>query len=421
MDRMSRRRLLGGFAGAAAGLALARCGGDDDSTTPSATATSTPAANGTAGGGTTPATPSPAPGEPSPTATPGAPTPAGPTIEEMAGGILVLGFRGPKLDTANPIVADIRDRHVGGVVLFSYDVPSDSPVRNVASPAQLAALCADLRAVAPGQPLLIAIDEEGGVVDRLGTAHGFPATQSAEALGRGPVEGTRTASQAIAATLRDAGINLNFAPVVDVNTNPENPIIGALGRSFSSDPDLVAAHARAFIDGQQERGIITALKHFPGHGSSTGDSHAGLVDVTGTWANLELDPYRTLFAQGYQDLVMVAHVFNAQIDDTYPASLSAATIGGLLRGQLGFEGVVVSDDMGMGAITQEYGQEEAIRLALLAGNDLLVFGNNLEVFEPELGARVTESIASLVRRGDVPEARLREAYGRVQARRAGAR
>lgn len=415
MDRMSRRRLLGGFAGAIAGLAAARCGGgNDDETTPSPT----PSATGTAGGGASPTSPATIPGTPPTTATPSPTTPPeGPSIEEMAGGILMLGFRGTELDDANPIVADIRERHVGGVVLFSYDVPSDSPVRNVTSPAQLAALCADLRALSPA-PLFISIDEEGGVVDRLGTAHGFPATQSPETLGKGAVEGTLAASRAIAATLRDAGINVNFAPVVDVNTNPENPIIGALGRSFSGDPDVVAAHARAFIDGQQERGIIAALKHFPGHGSSTGDSHAGLVDVTDTWADLELDPYRALFAQGYSDLVMVAHVFNAQIDGTYPASLSEATIGGLLRGQLGFGGVVVSDDMGMGAITQEYGQEDAIRLALNAGNDLLVFGNNLDVFEPALGARVTESIVSLVRRGDVPEARLREAYGRVQALRA---
>jgi beta-N-acetylhexosaminidase len=377
---------------------LGACGGSDDSDdegTPTATATSSP--------------PTPTQAAASPTAAPTQP----PSVEEMIGQMLMLGFRGTEL-TANPIVADIRDRHAGGVVLFSRDVPTGG-TRNIESPAQVAALTSALQETSGGR-LLIAVDQEGGQVARLGPEHGFPATRSAEELGRIDDLGvTSAAAGRVADTLVAAGFNLNLAPVVDLNTNPANPIIGAIGRSFGADPALVTRHAEAFIDAHHERGPLTALKHFPGHGSSRADSHLGVVDVTETWDPVELEPFRALLAAGKADMVMVAHLFNANLDATYPASLSAETIDGLLRRDLGFEGVVISDDMQMGAITQEYGFEEAIRLAVLAGNDILVLGNNLDTFDPEVGARAFGVVRGLVDAGNVSSERIGESYGRIMA------
>lgn len=379
---------------------LASCGGSDDSR-PTPTPTTPP--------GTQPASPTAA-STPSPT-----PTQAGPTLEEMVGQMLMLGFRGTELSSDNPILADLRDRNLGGVVLFSQDVPSGGGLRNIESPRQLADLTAALQEAAT-TPLLVAVDEEGGKVARLGPDHGFPATRSAAELGRiDDVALTRTAAAEIASTLTAAGINLNLAPVVDLNTNPENPIIGALDRSFGASPDLVTRHAEAFIDSHHDRGLLTALKHFPGHGSSRADSHLGFVDVTDTWNRVELEPFRAIIAAGKADLVMVAHLFNRTLNPDYPASLSEATIGGLLRGQLGFQGIVISDDMEMGAITQNYGFEDALRLAINAGNDILVFGNNLTSFDPELGRRAFDTILRLVRSGDISPDRITEAHARLTA------
>ncbi len=343
----------------------------------------------------------------------------GPTLAEMVGGILLLGFRGTTLTSGNPIVADIRDRHLGGIILFSFDVAANSPVRNIQSPAQVAQLTADLQLAAGGRKLLIATDQEGGLVARLGPDHGFPATPSHAALGAiGDANRTRTVAAGMGATLAAAGINWDLAPVFDVNVNLDNPVIGGIDRSFSADPGMVSAQALAFIDGLHSAGILTSAKHFPGHGSSLDDSHAGFADVTNTWSASELRPYQDLIPTGKVDSVLVAHVFNANLDTDYPASLSAKVIEGMLRGDLGYEGVVVSDDMQMGAITQEYGFRDALRLALLAGNDVLTLGNNLIEFQPDLGALAHSTVMDLVRAGDVPESRIREAYLRVEALRA---
>ena len=185
----------------------------------------------------------------------------------------------------------------------------------------------------------------------------------------------------MAKTLAAAGINHNLAPVVDINSNPANPVIGALGRSFSADPAVVIAQARAFIEAHHAHDVTTTLKHFPGHGSSQADSHLGLVDVSATWQRDELEPYRVLIGEGIVDTVMTAHVFNTQLDPTYPATLSKATITGILRDELGFDGVVITDDMNMQAITSQYGFEQAAVLAVQAGADLLAYGNNL-VYDP---------------------------------------
>ncbi|MHB1290204.1 glycoside hydrolase family 3 protein, partial [Georgenia sp.] len=246
--------------------------------------------------------------------------------------------------------------------------------------------------------------------------HGFPATRSAAELGAaGDPAATREAAYQLARTLTPAGINFNLAPVVDVDVNPTNPIIGALGRAFSADPEVVAEQAAAYVLGHRDAGVLTSLKHFPGHGSSSADSHLGFVDVTDTWSEAELVPYRRLIGAGLVDTVMAAHVFNATLDAKLPASLSRATITGLLREELGFDGVVLTDDLQMRAITDGWPLAEAVRLAVDAGADILTFSNNIDVFTPDLGRRVYEALLDLVTAGDVSEERIARSYERIIA------
>ncbi len=352
---------------------------------------------------------------PSPTPVGGPPSVASPTpppLRAIIAQMLVVGFRGLTAQEAD-VAPYIRDWGLGGVVLFDYDVPLGVPVRNIQGPAQVRALTAGLKALSP-VPLIVCCDQEGGRVARLNERHGFPPTLSAQALGeRNDLAYTRQQAGAMAATLAEAGINLNLAPVVDVNLNPQNPIIGQLGRSFSADPQVVAAHALEFIRAHREWGVLCTLKHFPGHGSSRGDTHLGFVDVTDTWSPVELEPYRRIIAAGEADVIMTAHVFNARLDPEHPATLSQKTIDGLLRGELGFQGVVMSDDLQMGAIRQRYSYEKAVELCILAGVDLLAIANN-SIYEPDIVPRTIDLVERLVREGRVPEARIRESYARIQ-------
>lgn len=397
---MSRRGLLAAALGGGAAL-LAACAAE-------VVRTASPSPSG-----------SPAAASPSPSAPSTQPTPAEIALAAKVGQMLLVGFRGTTAETATQALDDIRNRSLGGVVLFSTDQPSGEPVRNIVSPTQLAELTAALQAAAgeseAALPLIVAVDEEGGRVARLDPAHGFPATESAAALGlRNDPAYTRAAGRRIATTLREVGINVNLAPVVDLDINPDNPIIGALDRSFGVDPGLVTSQARAFIRGHREVGVLTTLKHFPGHGSSTADSHLGVVDVTDTWSPVELEPYRRLIPAGLADSILTAHVFNAQLDPVNPATLSSATIDGLLRGELGYEGVVMSDDMQMGAIRKAYGYEDAVRLALLAGVDILTIANQ-QVFEANIVERTIEIVLGLVADGRLSEARIDESWRRIRA------
>lgn len=367
-----------------------------------------------------------APSQPPATATPlpiPSPTPVPPTapaVEAPAsslaakiGQLLMVGFRGLAVDAQHPIVRDIREHNLGSVVLFDYDVLEARYERNISSPAQVKELVAALQSFADG-PLLVAIDQEGGIINRLHERYGFPPTLSHQKLGElNDLAATRQQAGAMAHTLAGLGINLNLAPVVDLNTNPANPIIAAYQRSFGADPQQVAAQARAFIEAHHAQGVLCTLKHFPGHGSSTADSHQGFVDVTQTWSRQELAPYQVLIAAGLADAVMTAHVFNANLDPDYPATLSQPTITGILRGELHYDGVVISDDMQMEAIRAHYGFESAIQKTLEAGVDLIAIGNNL-VYEEEIVAHTVGVITQLVASGAISEERIDASYRRIQ-------
>jgi beta-N-acetylhexosaminidase len=337
------------------------------------------------------------------------------TLEQKVGQLLLVGFRGTQVAGNQEILQALSRAHVGSVIYFDYDATSRTRGRNIQSPTQLRALSTDLQTLNSrynSVPLFISVDEEGGLVSRLHPRYGFLAKRKPSDLTDLSLRVARREMAALAQELQAMGINLNFAPVTDVNVNPQNPVIGRLGRSFSSDANRVAEMAGEFIQAQNHHDVISVLKHFPGHGSSDSDSHLGVVDVSNSWIDEELIPYRTLIAQGHAQMIMTAHIYQRQLDPEYPATLSQSILQGVLRDQLGFQGVIISDDMNMGAITDQFGFDEAIVLALRAGVDILLLGNNL-LYDPGLALKAHQAIMKALERGDVSEARIDQSVERI--------
>jgi len=298
------------------------------------------------------------------------------------------------------------------VILFDRDQAAGAE-RNVRSPEQVAALVNGLRALAPNRRLLVAADQEGGRVLRLSPKYGFPpAVSEAEIAATGSDAAIGDWAARLAGTLASMGIDLNLAPVVDLDVNPKSPAIGALDRSLSADPDVVVRLATIEIDAHRAAGVRTTLKHFPGIGSSTTNTDFGVADVTKTWTRRELEPFRSIVASGIADAVMAGHLVNRNLDADHPASLSKAIVGDLLRDELGWEGVVITDDLQAAAITTAFGADEAIALALEAGNDLLLFANQ-QRYDPDIATHAIATIERLVRSGRISEDRLVASAARV--------
>jgi beta-N-acetylhexosaminidase len=340
----------------------------------------------------------------------GAPVP----IEAMIGQMIMVGFVGTERHDPWPekLAGQIAAGQVGGVLFLKRNVTDRDSVR---------ALNAAFLAAGGAAPVLLAVDQEGGIVQRLTAAAGFVERPSARDVARSQSAAEATETYAgMARDIRAWGFNLNLGPVVDVDVNPENPIIGGLGRSFSADPETVAQYGEAFVIGHRKEGVLTALKHYPGHGSSREDSHKGFVDITATWTPAELVPYRRLIADGLADMVMPGHLYLEQMSDPgsmLPSSLSRAALG-VLRNDLGFTGVIISDDMEMQAIEADYTLEAAAVAAIRAGTNILIY-SNYNHQRPDLPG---ELVAILARRaGEDPELRrlIADSYRRIMALKAG--
>ncbi|MFI3324299.1 MAG: glycoside hydrolase family 3 N-terminal domain-containing protein [Rikenellaceae bacterium] len=327
-----------------------------------------------------------------------------PTVAEKAAKLLIVGIEGQRLTEENPIIPSIADKGVAGVILFGS---------NVSSREQVTTLISDLKALRR-EPLIVSIDQEGGFVNRLKTSSGFEPMASHRTAGSATDdEQLREIASTIASEVASIGVNLNFAPCVDVDINPSCPVIGHFARSFSPDEQRVAHCASIYVEEHRKADVRTALKHFPGHGSSLADSHFGLTDITATWQQRELAPYSTLIDLGLCDAVMVSHLYNSNIDADYPATLSRATINGILREQLGWQGVVVTDDMQMRAITDHYGFEHAVTLALNAGVDLFIVGGNIRREQYDVVDKFISIIEQGIASGKISMESLDAAYHRV--------
>lgn len=334
-------------------------------------------------------------------------------LKKQIGQMILAGFRGFNIDEVNPaFIQQIEQGYIGGIILFDYDVVKKKAERNIKSPEQVKQLIADMQSKSE-TPLFIAVDQEGGRVNRLKTTYGFPTSVSAEYLGKTDnLDSTRFYALQCAETLTDLGFNVNFAPVVDVDLNPDNPVIGGIERSYSADPDQVIKHARVVVEVQDSFGIISTLKHFPGHGSAASDSHKGVVDITNYWTEQELQPFKAISDVAPSVAIMTAHVVNHKLDAEYPATMSEVIIGNVLRGDLGFSGLVFSDDLQMGAVNDMYSFETILERAIIAGVDVLVMGNNLEL--EELGPqRAVNIIYDLVKNGKISKERIQTSYDRI--------
>lgn len=338
-------------------------------------------------------------------------------IKEYAAQMLMVGFKGDSIDENSDAARYIRDLKVGGIILFDVDLTGDATVgsRNITSVEQLKKLTADLKSFADYK-LLISVDQEGGRVMRLKERYGFAPTVSAEYLGEvNNSDTTAFYAGRIAEEMQNVGLNINLAPLLDIH-NPECPVIGKLHRGFSADTAVITNLSRDFIKAHKAHNILCAVKHFPGHGSATDDSHYDLADVTNTWSPSELAPYRDLINEGNLDMVMTAHIFNRQLDPVYPATLSKKMLTDVLRNQLNFDGVIVTDDLYMKGIIDKYEIRDAVVLAINAGADILLMGNNISTgFEAERPFKVVDMIFEAVKAGEIDQARLIESHDRIEA------
>ena len=342
--------------------------------------------------------------------------PADSVLRRYAAQMLMVGFKGDSINDQSDAARYVRDLKVGAIVLFDVDLTGDATIgsRNVTSTGQLETLTKKLQSYAD-YPLLIALDQEGGRVVRMKTQYGFQPIVSAKYLGETDNEDTtRFYGHRMGEQLHSHGVNINLAPVLDLD-NPQCPAIGKLDRSYGASPTQVVRHARWLIEEHHKQGVLCAVKHFPGHGSAISDSHWGFVDVTQTWSPTELIPFRRLIHENLIDLVMTAHIFNQKLDPDYPATLSRKTLEGLLRKELGYDGVVVTDDMYMEGIINQYSIERALVLAINAGADLICVGNNINTgFEADRPFRLVDIIVAAVKRGEIPYARLLQSHNRLE-------
>ena len=329
---------------------------------------------------------------------------AGMTLEQKVGQVMVVSFNGTSMTAEAERM--VRDYHVGGVILFQQNLTGAEQTRRLNQQLQAAAKV----------PLLIAVDQEGGPVVRvLDGATAFPAQMAV-----GATFSTQAAASVAAETakeLRGLGFNVNFGPVADVNSNPRNPIIGT--RAYGADPAMVGKLTAAAVQGAQSAGVLAVAKHFPGHGDADVDSHRALPLIEHPLARLqavELAPFRAAVEAGV-DGIMTAHLLlpALEADPKRSATLSPAVLG-YLREQLGFKGLIVTDDLEMGAMVNDYGTAEASKLAFQAGADVLLFRRDVAAQQRAHGLLVTA-----VKNGEIAQQRLDASVKRVleaKARRA---
>jgi beta-N-acetylhexosaminidase len=327
------------------------------------------------------------------------------SLDIKIGQMILIGL--PQIKVDPNVLEAVKSGKIGSVLLFEKNIPAKNSyleLKKVLWTYQKAATI----------PLFISIDQEGGKVNRLKEKYGFPRSVSAAKLGKYPLDSVQFYAQLTATTLAGLGFNVNFAPVVDLAVNPDNPAIAKPERSFSANPDSVLLYAREVIKEHRKAGVITVLKHFPGHGSSKDDTHLGIADVTKTWSEAELIPYQRLLDSGEVDAIMTAHIVNKNLDGNgFPGTLSKKITTDLLRNKLGYEEVVFSDDMQMHAITKHYPLEESIRLAIDAGVDILLFSNNIQGSQERTVDKVHEIIRKLVENGTISKERIEQSFKRI--------
>ena len=351
-------------------------------------------------------------GKPAPAAKPAPalrPAAAPSKLDRMIGEMLIMGFKGSDLNAPGPqsIVNGLRRGDIGGAIFFADNAPSPEATKRLTRAFRDAYGHRALRL-----PIL-SVDQEGGAIVRLRADRGFeplPSAQQVAAMSPQAAEAlyARTAKQ-----LSELGFNLNFGPVVDLAINQRSRIISGLGRSYGVDSATVVQYAKAFVDAHRRNHVFTALKHFPGHGSTAADSHRTLPDISGTWSREEMRPFAELTNSAYADMVMVGHLVHADLTEPgRPASLSQKAIQDVLRKGLNYQGVIVSDDMQMGALRNSFSPDERILLGVEAGLDLFIYSNR-EFADPDMPRRFHRVINAAIETGRLTKERIEESAKRI--------
>ena len=333
-------------------------------------------------------------------------------LDQLIGQLIIAGFRSDRVSDTTNICKYIKNYNLSGVILYDEDLEKIGPgTRNIKSPEQLKELTDNLQSVSE-TPLFISIDQEGGYVNRLKTSYGFhefPSWKHIGSLDNTLI--TREFSKSISSALSKTGINLNFAPVLDLDYG-DKTYIGKLERALHGNPKKVIEHSKIFIETLREDNIISCGKHFPGQGSAFGDTHQGLIDISTSWSVADLLPYAELIESNHLDMVMVSHVFNDKFDAELPASLSHETIANSLRNDLSFKGAVICDDPSMRAISDNYKLEDMFNLMINAGVDLLCLGNNLE-YDPDYIPKAVNAIKRSIEKNTISIEKLHQAIKRI--------
>ena len=322
-----------------------------------------------------------------------------PTLRKMIAQMIMVGFNGSDPKTAKEAVSEAKYQRFGGVMLLG---------KNISDKKNLTALTSAFKEAQEG--IFIAIDEEGGRVTRFKDKEDFETFISAQKVAKTLDLGTAGELYGkMAQQLKDVGVNVNFAPVADV-LNPKSTIIGSRGRAFSADIDEVSLYASEFMRASQSRGVIASMKHFPGHGNVEADSHRAKV-VIENFDYDELKPYFDAVRKNEAKMIMVGHIYLMQRDSELPASLSPAIIDGLLRGELKFDGVVISDDMLMGGLKDFTLQEKVINF-INAGGDVMLF-SDYKIDGRRTAELVTQLVVDAVGAKQIPKERIEESYERI--------
>lgn len=319
------------------------------------------------------------------------------SITKLVGQLFIIGFQGKT--PPKEVEEFIKKNSIGGICYFGY---------NVESPEQLAELTNYLNNLHAGFPLFICIDQEGGLVSNLVSP--FCEISAPALLEKTSATIIFEIMQVLAKEMKAVGINWDFAPVCDVNTNPDNPIIGKYNRSYSAEVETVERLSSGAVRGLQKGGVIACAKHFPGHGDTSSDSHLTLPALEHSYERLndiELKPFRRAIRSGV-DSIMPAHILYTAIDDAYPATLSKTILQELLRKECRFEGIIVSDDMQMKGITEHYPIEQAPVLAIQAGIDQLLYCLNFEAQE-----RALEAVVKAVMDKEIPLHKIEDSIKRA--------
>lgn len=324
------------------------------------------------------------------------------SLQEMIAQMIMVGFEGTKKEDkwVRQIRIDINKQRIGGILLFD---------RNIKSPEQLKALTSNLQLKTP-LPTLIAIDQEGGLVTRLTKEKGFRTYPSARKVGENKNIGeTYKLYKEMAKYLKSFGINYNLAPVVDITSLTSG---FQKKRTFNKYPSIITSYAQSFVDAFKEENVLTSLKHFPGYGNAASDTHKIITDTTQSWSFDELMPYFYLIQSKNIQSIMVGHTYLKRFDTQYPSSLSYEIVTEILRKQMKYDGVVISDDLLMKGIGKEFDIKKRIILSIKAGVDILIFSDYFLLGKSTPKA-VMETILEAINQGKISKDRIKQSYLRI--------